>query len=421
MVGRRVHDARVNRCDFACLPIVKAALKRKVDATQTEAAQALALAKDSALSAETAVLSGNLPEINVAGVLSTWLALESPNTDVRLASEAAYSEQVAYAAHLGLPAIILPSIGHNSVNTWRHVHQTLLSVQSMQVWVRVPLSDASGEDTWQWWDRLRTACEHNTLLGVLLELTSDVPEEQALARWMGEPVRALSVSTDVFLTNKMGQPVLSKAHQRIFKRFMPYRIQMVVHGELPVAGSGEINRHLRYVHHLWSTQTPPTQQDEWERPYLDYLQAPLQPLQDNLENATYQVFEKDPVKYVQYEEAVYQALMEKYKDVEGPCVMVVGAGRGPLVLASLRASARAKKPIQMYAVEKNPNAVVYLNQLKAAQGWGDEVCIVGTDMRVWKAPRRADILVSELLGSFGGAPASDVVVAMHCTRCFISC
>eukprot|EP01044_Picomonas_judraskeda_P029057 COSAG03_NODE_9896_length_687_cov_1.227891_1_plen_103_part_10 len=103
MVGRRVHDARVNRCDFACLPIVKAALKRKVDATQTEAAQALALAKDSALSAETAVLSGNLPEINVAGVLSTWLALESPNTDVRLASEAAYSEQVAYAAHLGLP------------------------------------------------------------------------------------------------------------------------------------------------------------------------------------------------------------------------------------------------------------------------------------------------------------------------------
>jgi protein arginine N-methyltransferase 5 len=112
------------------------------------------------------------------------------------------------------------------------------------------------------------------------------------------------------------------------------------------------------------------------------------------------------VKYVQYEEAVYQALMQKYKDVEGPCVMVVGAGRGPLVLASLRASVRAKKPIQMYAVEKNPNAVVYLNQLKAAQGWGDEVCIVSTDMRVWKAPRKADILVSELLGSFGGASAS---------------
>jgi protein arginine N-methyltransferase 5 len=434
----RVHDARVNRCDFACLPIVKAA---RAEGSGAEGGSALALAKDSVLSAATAVLSGNLPEINVAGVLSTWLELDSPNTEMRLASEAAYSEQVAYAAHLGLPAIILPNIGHNSVNAWRHVHQTLLSVQTMQVWIRVPLSDAaSGEDTWKWWDRFRTACEHNTLLGVLLELTSDVPEEQAMARWMGEPVRGLSVSTDVFLTNKMGQPVLCKAHQRIFKRFMPYRTQAVVHGELPAAGSGEVNRHLRYLHHLWSTQTPPTQQDEWERPYLDYLQAPLQPLQDNLENATYQVFEKDPVKYVQYEEAVYKALMEKYCDVEGPCVMVVGAGRGPLVLASLRASARAKKPIQMYAVEKNPNAVVYLNQLKAAQGWGDEVCIVATDMRVWKAPRKADIMVSELLGSFGGACSSHarhtcinsmricsarqyvvVIVPLNCFGCMHTC
>ena len=30
-------------------------------------------------------------------------------------------------------------------------------------------------------------------------------------------------------------------------------------------------------------------------------QAPLQPLQDNLESQTYEVFEKDPVKYAQYE------------------------------------------------------------------------------------------------------------------------
>ena len=297
-----MHDARANRCDFACLPLVKPTLPE--GASSTEGMSTRAVAKASVLSAATVVLSGNLPEINVAGVLSTWLAMDSPESDLRLMSESAYSEQVAYAAHLGLPAIIMPSTGMNTVNAWRHVHQTLLGVQSMQVWIRVPLSDASGEDTWQWWDRFRTACEHNTLLGVMLELSSDVPEEEALARWMGEPVRALSVSTDVFLTNKMGQPVLSKAHQRIVKRFMPYRPQIVIHGELPAAGSGEVNRHLRYLHHLWSTQTPPTQQDEWERPYLDYLQAPLQPLQDNLENATYQVFEKDPVKYVQYEEAV---------------------------------------------------------------------------------------------------------------------
>jgi hypothetical protein len=36
--------------------------------------------------------------------------------------------------------------------------------------------------------------------------------------------------------------------------------------------------------------------------YGDYLQAPLQPLMDDLGSATYDVFERDPVKYRQYEE-----------------------------------------------------------------------------------------------------------------------
>lgn len=36
-----------------------------------------------------------------------------------------------------------------------------------------------------------------------------------------------------------------------------------------------------------------------------------------------------------------------------------------------------------------------------ANVWGDRVNIVFSDMRTWKAPEKADILVSELLGSFG--------------------
>ena len=33
--------------------------------------------------------------------------------------------------------------------------------------------------------------------------------------------------------------------------------------------------------------------------------------------------------------------------------------------------------------------------------WGEQVTVVSTDMRFWDAPEKADILVSELLGSFG--------------------
>lgn len=40
-------------------------------------------------------------------------------------------------------------------------------------------------------------------------------------------------------------------------------------------------------------------------------------------------------------------------------------------------------------------------RVKKAEHWGEKVEIVHEDMRRWKAPELADILVSELLGSFG--------------------
>ena len=39
-------------------------------------------------------------------------------------------------------------------------------------------------------------------------------------------------------------------------------------------------------------------------------------------------------------------------------IMVVGAGRGPLVRASLTAGEESGRKVRVYAVEKNPNAVV---------------------------------------------------------------
>lgn len=47
----------------------------------------------------------------------------------------------------------------------------------------------------------------------------------------------------------------------------------------------------------------------WE----DYLQTPLQPLADNLDTHTYNVFEKDPIKYDQYQKAIAQALIDLEK------------------------------------------------------------------------------------------------------------
>ena len=71
---------------------------------------------------------------------------------------------------------------------------------------------------------------------------------------------------------------------------------------------------------------------------ISALQAPLQPLQDNLENSTYETFERDTIKYTKYEEAIRQALCDMAPTTEVVVIMVVGAGRGPLVRASLQAS-----------------------------------------------------------------------------------
>jgi len=145
-----------------------------------------------------------------------------------------------------------------------------------------------------------------------------------------------------------------------------------------------------------------TSQEQFELPYHDYLQAPLQPLQDDLESQTYETFEKDPVKYVQYEEAIYRCIKQKLETGKAQplAAIVVGAGRGPLVVAVRSAAARAEADVKVWAVEKNPNAIITLRHRSKLEGWTN-VEIVGQDMRFWNAPQPADLLVSELLGSFG--------------------
>lgn len=178
--------------------------------------------------------------------------------------------------------------------------------------------------------------------------------------------------------------------------------------------SGGPTAYLQYVRHITSQPVPnvpgalsPQGPAEVATGYGDYLQAPLQPLMDDLGSATYDVFERDPVKYRQYEEAIFLALADREpaRSDDGEAdddvvIVVAGAGRGPLVACALRALARAQRPARIYAVEKNVNAFTTLQERKALE-WGDAVEILFGDMRTLHVPEQADILVSELLGSFG--------------------
>lgn len=69
--------------------------------------------------------------------------------------------------------------------------------------------------------------------------------------------------------------------------------------------------YAQYIRHTHRKASPLDPVEQYAQGYMDHLQQPLQPLMDNLEGETYEGFEKDPIKYRQYEEAVYQALLDR--------------------------------------------------------------------------------------------------------------
>jgi protein arginine N-methyltransferase 5 len=148
------------------------------------------------------------------------------------------------------------------------------------------------------------------------------------------------------------------------------------------------------MRNLQTKQPIQTALDRFGAGYQDYLQAPLQPLTVNLESITYEVFEKDPIKYEWYERAVARALhdwIEQAKPTSNPdgrvVVAVVGAGRGPLVTRALKASEDVGVEIDMWVLEKNPNAFVLLQRHNETI-WNGRVNLVKSDMRTWRGPIR---------------------------------
>ncbi|XP_076286299.1 protein arginine N-methyltransferase 5 [Lasioglossum baleicum] len=352
----------------------------------------------------------------IIGKLSQYIKVDSKNPIIKRNSEETLNQEIALARHLGLVGITFRLMGgiERNANLARIICDKVSSACTLQVWIQVPMENPIKEaysyrneecylieSPWEWWNAFRIVCDYDRKIGVALIVSHDLPEQEEIDRWLGEPVKCLIVPTTLFMTNKKGYPVLSKAHQTLIKKFSVLEVQFVLTG---ANRHQNISYYHNYLEYLWKSCQVNGPVERFARGYEDYLQCPLQPLMDNLESQTYEIFEKDPVKYTQYQTAIHQAILGiaskmNNKD-EKIVIMVVGAGRGPLVFASLNAAEMAKKEIKVYAVEKNPNAVLTLQALERDM-WADKVSVVSCDMREWVAPEKADILVSELLGSFG--------------------
>jgi protein arginine N-methyltransferase 5 len=154
-------------------------------------------------------------------------------------------------------------------------------------------------------------------ISIALEIPSKLPDNAVIRRWFAEPLRMLLISSRTFCPNNKGFPVLSKAHQVLLTKYMrlrPTPYILLTDIDTPSATGfpsklrNEPLAYLIYIRHLQKNQPPHSTVERFGSGYQDYLQAPLQPLADNLESITYEVFEKDPVKYNQYEKAIKLAL-----------------------------------------------------------------------------------------------------------------
>jgi type II protein arginine methyltransferase len=85
---------------------------------------------------------------------------------------------------------------HPSLSVVNHIVRFLF----IQLWIKVPLTASSETDTWEWWNTLRMLCSQHQRVSVALDITADLPEEGALLRWLGEPLRAIVINTR-FLSN----------------------------------------------------------------------------------------------------------------------------------------------------------------------------------------------------------------------------
>jgi protein arginine N-methyltransferase 5 len=307
---------------------------------------------------------------------------------------------------------------------------------------------------WEAWDMIRTICKYNSRISLALVVPKQAPPASIQARWFSEPVSMVVLQESSFVPNKYKQPVFHKSQQSMLFRMMRLRnppwillndISTISQPhksfssrstsesssrEPTPAEAGVINKqrhfqsvtsdptpHLSYLRALQRKEQPRPPIEFFGAGYQDYLQMPLQPLADNLESVTYEVFEKDPIKYEWYERAIAYALHD-WQDMNKPgscpdrvngriVIAVCGSGRGPLVSRALAAADAAGADVDVWAVEKNPNAYVLLQRYNKEK-WNGRVTVVKTDMRAWKGPVTAqgkhykvDIIVSELLGSFG--------------------
>lgn len=161
---------------------------------------------------------------------------------------------------------------------------------------------------WKVWSFFHKQLNYCAGVQPCLRLTPFTPDPSVLDLWKAESVESFILPISLFswsADNKVSLPSWCEELICWYKYSKP--IRLIIEGEC-TDESQQLRIIFNYFQHLFQNAPSLSPFEQQLVRYDDMVQLPLQPLMDNLQNATYDVFERDHVKYQLYEQALEEVL-----------------------------------------------------------------------------------------------------------------
>ncbi|KAJ1607473.1 histone methylase Hs17p [Cryptosporidium canis] len=312
-----------------------------------------------------------------------------------------------WCEYVGYHAIVV-SIGQLSVGLLSIISSFIGLVSTgIQIWIEIFIIDNSSiEKLWNEWQTVYTIINNMSMserIGIVLKMNSKLCgsiREDNYLRFFGEPIKCISVNYDFFEPNNTGLASISKILTRFMRNKTPISIYF---------GNCDLNQKTQMVYtynnitNFIKSFLPLSDQQRYEYNYIDLLQIPLQPLWTDLKSIEYEVFERDVVKYERYTSAI-QLFLSENPNITEVRILIVGSGRGGLINSVFNAFENlGRNSFRILCVEKNKNAVLTLEakiKYELSVNW-KKVEVIHSDIRTIHLDDKFDLVISELMGSFG--------------------
>ncbi|KAI6235629.1 hypothetical protein M3Y95_00072000 [Aphelenchoides besseyi] len=430
-------EANLYDFNFVCYPI--AGLRRAIKFTELNSLEQQSMFNDStSVGVDLSDIHVGSPETvnRVNGRISPWIDCDHPNAQfARYSTQQLDSAELPNADYLGVRSVLIEVRRRQNPNLIRVLRKWLwLKNSQLRFWIIFPSSirliegAEAEDDIWTIWSDFRNALsnysQRKLIVGVRFgsEVDHEFQDNHRARRWIGEPLEVFWFNTQNFtsLHETSDNVELNPSYEHFFRTqfFSEHQRCIVSVNDAQIQNvSSRLRRAMMaavdYNNRIFNRNST---LDDLGVPFEKQIQRPLQPAENFLATTVYSTFEQHAGKYALYESAIFEASIDLYEDkicnTSKPLVIfIVGAGRGGIIHAALRAEERANKirnvktkSWTIIAVERNPFAVLTLEHMN--QRWNNRIQIVCADARDSvklhsKIKHKADIFVSEMLGSFG--------------------